>query len=310
MLIIINPKAGGGKALQKWQKIESEVRTRLGSFNIYQLDKLSDLSAVILQWIAGGERDFVAAGGDGTVNLLVNALMEAPEDVAKKTRLGAIGLGSSNDFHKPFCNDSMIKNIPCRIDFGSVRPHDAGIIAYSMDNDIQSTKYWLINSSIGITAEANRLFNTPGSILRFLKKHAPSCAIVYAALKILVSFRAREVQISIDDDNIGNVYVDNLAVVKNPHFSGNFRYDSPHEIDSGYFNVHLVENKSLSGKILTLWKLSRPPSKNNHLTQCRHSSKLTIASTKPMALEFDGEVVTANAATFTLKHMAIQVCTN
>lgn len=308
MLIIKNPKAGGGRALQKWQKIKSEVRARLGSFDIYELDKFSDLSAVILQRIASGEREFVAAGGDGTVNLLVNVLMEAPVDAAKKIKLGAIGLGSSNDFHKPFCNDSMINNIPCRINFGSAGLHDAGVIAYSMDNDIQSTKYWLINSSIGITAEANYIFNTPGSILRFLKKHASSCAIVYAALKTLVSFRAREVQISIEDDNIGNVFVDNLAVVRNPHFSGNFRYASPQEIDSGYFNVHLVENKSLPGKIWTLWKLSRPPSKNNRLTQCRRSSKLTIASTKPIALEFDGEVATANAATFTLKRRAIQVC--
>ena len=39
MVIIINPYAGGGKAIQKWKKIESKIFQSLGSVEIIFLNE-------------------------------------------------------------------------------------------------------------------------------------------------------------------------------------------------------------------------------------------------------------------------------
>ena len=47
--------------------------------------------------------------------------------------LGAIGLGSSNDFHKPFKQNN--KNVPIRLNFTEAIPHDLGEVVYANNKD-------------------------------------------------------------------------------------------------------------------------------------------------------------------------------
>ena len=73
-----------------------------------------------------GIRTFIAAGGDGTVNALVDALVRLRGTIAlDDLTLGAIGLGSSNDAHKPV--EREIGGIPVRIDAQRALPRDVGI---------------------------------------------------------------------------------------------------------------------------------------------------------------------------------------
>lgn len=54
----------------------------------------------------------IAVGGDGTVNLLAQALLESVE--WREISLGALGTGSSNDFHKP--RRKRFHGLPARLD--------------------------------------------------------------------------------------------------------------------------------------------------------------------------------------------------
>src|SRR3972149_1440211 len=101
MVLVINPYAGGGKALEKWQRIESELCSRLGAMTPLVLDPNISVKEYVGRMLREGKTEFIMAGGDGTVNLLLESLMEqAPSDLLPRVKVGAIGLGSSNDFHK------------------------------------------------------------------------------------------------------------------------------------------------------------------------------------------------------------------
>ncbi len=102
MIVILNPKAGGGTALARWRRIEPRVRERIGEYTFTVAESEAMVEETVAEALERGEREFVAAGGDGMVNLVMSAILAAaPPGVLATVRLGAVGLGSSNDFHKP-----------------------------------------------------------------------------------------------------------------------------------------------------------------------------------------------------------------
>ncbi|RLC55278.1 MAG: hypothetical protein DRI30_07870, partial [Chloroflexi bacterium] len=101
MFVLVNPEAGGGKALERWRSIEADVQQRIGPFRCTVAAGPPLLDRCVARELARGETDFVAAGAAGTATAGVSALVEHAEaEALPRIRFGAIGLGSSNDFHK------------------------------------------------------------------------------------------------------------------------------------------------------------------------------------------------------------------
>ena len=78
-LVLINPYAGKGRSAERRTR---EVLTGLGvDADIVLCDGTDELHRVVTDAIAAGRTRFVAVGGDGTVNAVVNELMgNLPED--------------------------------------------------------------------------------------------------------------------------------------------------------------------------------------------------------------------------------------
>jgi diacylglycerol kinase (ATP) len=310
MVLFINPYAGGGKALRKWRQIESQLSDRLGGVTPLILGRDTSVKEYVGRILRQGKTEFIAAGGDGTVNLLLESLMEqASPSLLPRLKVGAIGLGSSNDFHKPFQAESFVSGIPTKVNFGSTIYRDVGLLTYENEGGDLCNRHWLLNSSIGITAEANLFFNTPNSVLRFLKRQSTESAIMYAALHTIATYHNRLMTIMIGDNEPFETRVTNLGIVKNPHFSGNFCYDSDYEPDSGHFYVHLCENMSLRRTLATLWRLSQKKFSGFPSTRSWRTNRIVVRSEQPLAVEFDGEVIKTRFASFSLKHKLLQVCT-
>ncbi len=310
MVIVLNPRAGGGRAWQKWNRIQALVRRHLGKCMLITLNGTSDLHNCLDRLLQEGQTQFVAAGGDGTVNLLINGLLQAADaDLLRKLKIGALGLGSSNDFHKSFERCARISDLPCKIDFQSAALRDVGVLKYEDSTGGLQNRYWLLNASLGITAQANYYFNNPSRELRFLKRKSAGCAILWAALRTIMSYRNLEAKISIDGQAPIFVPVTNLGIVKNPHFSGSLCYDSPWEPDSGNFHVHLCEEMSVWRTLLTFANLARRKFTGLPHTRSWRSATVAIHAQQPFAVEYDGEVIMTRSAAFSLMPQALQVCT-
>lgn len=308
MIILINPSACGGRAVEKWKSIESAVRERLGPAELLILNDGIDAKQCVGAALNDGHTEFVAAGGDGTVNLLLESIMvQVTPALLPGVKLGAIGLGSSNDFHKPLRVDRRMKGVPCKLDFGAAAAHDVGVLTFEDQGSVR-TRHWLVNASVGITAEANYFFNEPAAILSTLKGLTTSGAIAYAALHALAAHRNRRMAMAIDDGPPILTSVTNIGIVKNPHFSSAFSYGSLHEPASGRFYVHLCENMSRPRVLFTLWRSSRRGFSGLPHTRSWRSRRLTVQAGRRFAVEFDGEVVRTTRASFSIRQGAIQLC--
>ena len=310
MIVILNPAAGGGSALAKWRRIESCVRQRVGPFRLVVAEGPADVKAAVAAALRNGENEFIAAGGDGMVNLVLTAILEgAPSGTLARVKLGAVGLGSSNDFHKPLSRERMIDGIPLRLDFVATVAHDVGLLTYRDEADNLQSRRWIINASVGTTAEANHFFNQPNRTLRALKRLLPAWGMAYAALRTILTYRSRRMTLTLDEAETVRARVKNLGVVKNPHFTGSLCYGSPYEPGSGHFYVHLLRNVSFPRLALTLFGLLRGRFHGNGGAQSWRATKLRVEADAPFAVEGDGEVVVTSRAYFSVVPGLIRVCT-
>jgi diacylglycerol kinase family enzyme len=255
------------------------------------------------------ERLFVAAGGDGTINALLNAIMNRIDRTAmERLTLGAIGLGSSNDFHKPHETATFVGGFPAAIDAERALPRDAGRLSY-VGGGCPQQKYFLVNASIGVTANANHLFGNPDPLLRGLKYLSTPMAIAYAALKTIAVARNLHVTLRAGTEHTYNLDLTNLAVLKSPYVSGNLKY--PLEVDAGNGFFEVVVHHSLSRTELLTLLLDLARNRRNGAKPEANSfqtSSLSISAEEEFAVEFDGETILTREVNCCVMHRALKVC--
>lgn len=307
MLVLMNPYAAGGTAGKKWELVINEISTRLHGWSMYTLNGHSATAETIARALSIGETKFVAAGGDGTVNSVLNHLVRfATKSQMRHIRLGAIGLGSSNDFHKPFSSQT-VNNIPYKLDFPHARARDIGCVTF-LDEGIWKSRHFLVNASCGLTAEANRFFNGTDTILGIMKRFHTPTAILYAALRTILQFRNFKATIASREGLDWRGNLTNLGVLKNPHFSGDLRYDIPVEIDNGQLAVALCENMGRIDLVRLLHSLSQGKFTGLPRTKSFFARSLSVEADGTFSVEADGETIQTTSARFTILPCRIKVC--
>ncbi len=306
MHIFLNPTCHFGKGLEKWEKISLEMQ-QSSSFTIDELQSPESLEDLLQERIMTGEKVFITAGGDGTVNLLANALMKR-EGHNRQFALGAIGLGGSNDFHKPFRAHSQIKGIPVRLNWQKAVPSD--IIRVRFKNSIGNilTRHSIINCSIGITAQANAFCNSRTRSVESLRRISVEASVIYCALKTLLKYANIPCTLEIQNGEKSEFPVTNLGIIKNPHFAGGLCYGTDIKPDDGRLGVHLVFGMGKFEVIKTMVSLYKHRFPQHAKTKTWFTPELVVECGDPFDLEIDGEVVSTDWVKFDLLNKALRIC--
>jgi len=267
------------------------------------------LDKFIMNSVNNGKTDFIIAGGDGSINYFINRCIDLLEpEILRQIKLGAVGIGSSNDFHKPFTQQNILKSIPYKLNFNKTINRDVGCIEYEYEGKILR-KYFLINASIGITAEGNHFFNNPDFILRCLKKFNTQTAITYAVLKNILIYKNFKIKMEVNNELL-SANVSNLGIIKSPFFTGKLRYQSDPSPDNGLLDVHLYHSLSKIKLLELFYKLSKGKSDNSLNKKFWRTDRIKASSENDFAVEFDGEVITTKYAEFSVIPELIKVCVN
>jgi diacylglycerol kinase (ATP) len=308
MFILLNRNSNNGRAANRWDRIKEKLEGKYALNASTVVTDPSELNHKLEDEFVSGERLFVAAGGDGTVNLLVNALMDLEENQRRQIVFGAIGIGSSYDFHKPHRNENLFKNgIYYRLDSQNTISHNLGEVTFKDPFGNFRRRYFIINSSIGIVACANQLFNSGDKITNWLKKRWVNTAIWYAALRTLLIEPDISAEIIINDEK-HSFSITNLGILINTHFSGNLKYDLPLSVQAEYLGVALCENMRPWERLAAIISLTKGRFKGRPKTRFWQAETIDIYPEKLTALELDGETYLARNIKIKLIHNALRVC--
>ena len=95
--VIVNPAAGQGACGKAWPEIEAGLRSALGDIDVTITARAGDETVLARQGIADGAEHFIAVGGDGTMNGVLNGIMGDGAPDSDRVRLSVIPAGTANE---------------------------------------------------------------------------------------------------------------------------------------------------------------------------------------------------------------------
>lgn len=186
---IVNPMSGGGRTKKRWPALQRAI-VRGGFepeavFTEYRGLGYGLASAAL----AEGRRTLIAVGGDGTLNEVVSAVLDA--GLAGQVRVGTIAMGTGKDVGKCLHIADPVKAIRAITD-GHERPLDVGRVASHDEFGAPITRYFLLEMSAGWIPEVSK--STP----RFLKLLGDTAPYIITTFAKMLGPMNRDFDVSID----------------------------------------------------------------------------------------------------------------
>jgi len=198
---------------------------------------LDDARMIALRALAAGHDPIVAIGGDGTINRVLNALMEHAGRLpagSAAPRLGVLYAGTSPDFCRFHGLPTDPENAVARLRQGESRAID---VCRSEHCDAQGAiraAFFASSSNIGlgagIASRANRLRPRLGD----------AAGTALASVLTIAGRRPQRVRLLLDGRPREIPALLNLTVGKNPYLAGGLKLDLPASPDDGRLFVFAV----------------------------------------------------------------------
>ncbi len=289
--VIFNPAAKGEKA-QRFRRHLDEFGSHCA---LKGTEAAGDARRLAAQAVEQGFERIVAAGGDGTVNEVLNGLGDAP-DGFERACLGVLPLGTVNVFARELALPTRLELAWQTVLQGREMRIDLPSVCFG---DVPKTqrRYFAQLGGAGLDARAVELVHWP------LKKRIGSLAYVLAGLKAL---RSPPAKISVKSDGVSST--GELVLVGNGRFyGGRFRIFPDADLRDGLLDICVFPRANwmtlarCGPRLLLRGSLPGP-------SVCLFTAKrLTLSAAAPTPLEVDGELAGQLPATFALEPARFRV---
>ncbi|HSF41475.1 MAG TPA: diacylglycerol kinase family protein [Thermoanaerobaculia bacterium] len=285
--IIVNPNAGSGETID-------ELRERLEGLpgtSVALTEKEGDAERIAREAVRSGADLVVAAGGDGTLNEVVNGLAE---DFGR-ARLGLIPLGTGNDFARTI-------NVPADLDAslailkeGRTRATDVGRATFG-----GKCRYF-INMAVGgfspiVSEKADEAKERWGPL-----------AYLRGAIGALPELSGFKTTLLFDDGERMEVEAYNI-VLSNGRFVAAGIPVAPRSIlDDGLLDVLIAPVTTVPQLAILVPQILLGRHLESDLLVFRQTARIEIVSDPPMMWNVDGEIIGDQPARFEVLPRVLQV---
>jgi YegS/Rv2252/BmrU family lipid kinase len=299
-LIIVNPNAGHGMGKKDWSKIEVLLQKYQIPYQHRFTEAKHHAIHIVCEAIQRGFRKFVAVGGDGTMNEIVNGCFTQKYCEPGDLILAMIMVGTGNDWGKmfgiPASYDEAIKIILAN----NYRLQDTGVVYY-FHGTKREKRYFINIAGLGFDAVVVRKTNRQKEMGRSGK-----FLYFWNLLQSLLFYRHTKVEIEIDGKKISDeVFTISLGIGK---YSGGGMMQTPNAIvDDGLFDITVVK-RMRKGEIVRNLKMLYDGSILDHPKIEGYTGKDILIDSDPLIhLEADGESLGHSPIEFNIIPKSINV---
>lgn len=221
--VIINPRAGSGKAERRIADIERALRRYRLSHELVRTLGPNDATRLVTEAIEDGIDVVAIVGGDGTLNEASRAFVDdAGRPLERELPdLALIPAGTGGDLRKTFDLSESIDEAVRRIAQPTRRPLDLGVLRLQNHDGTSSVHTFLNIASFGISGITDRLVNEAP------KWMGGKIAFFLGALRASLSYRNAPVRVKVDGKTLveGRIFV--VALANGRYFGGGMKI-APH----------------------------------------------------------------------------------
>lgn len=209
----------------------------------------------------------VAAGGDGTINEVIQGL------AGSQTALGVLPTGTVNVWAREVGIPLDIHDACAVLINGQTRSIDLGCV---------NGQYFLLMVGIGFDAEMTQ------KVERKLLKRLGPLGYALAALWFGPGYRGFPVIMRRDDYAIKTralqVFVGNTQL-----YAGAFKFTWQARCDDGQLDLCIVRKRNLAGRIMVMWDFFRRRDNRRRWVRYNTFTSITIETPHPIAFQIDGD---------------------
>jgi diacylglycerol kinase (ATP) len=300
-VVIVNPQSRSGETGERVAELRQLLLRHVGVFDFALTRGPGDATELTKRALDGGAERILVAGGDGTVNEVVNGLLATERE--RRPELGLLPLGTGRDFARTLKLGDDLPRILGSMGSGARRRVDAGRVTCRDANGREVSRCFLNIASIGLAAVSV-------SWLEQRSKQGKRGKLSYVASGLvgLAKYAAPRVLVRADGVVLHDGRLSIAAVANGQYFGGGMRVAPDARIDDCAFDVVIVPKLPLLRSLREFPRLMRGAHVNDPAVRVARARVVEAESHSEVWVEADGELVGQLPARVELLEGAITLC--
>jgi YegS/Rv2252/BmrU family lipid kinase len=291
-LVILNPIAGKGKAAERRPEIEALLAGRTIDYEIRLTTGVWHAAELAREAAREGFEVVVAAGGDGTVNEVINGLMLAHARGDSIPTMGVLSVGRGNDFSYGADVPADLADCVDLIAAGTMRPMDVGLIA---GGDYPEGRYF--GNGIGVG------FDTiVGLEAAKMKRVHGFMAYVFGAARTFVMYPAAPAVRLVHDAGDIVQKSHQISIMNGKRMGGTF-FMAPHSSNhDGLLDLCMAEELSRGEMVGLMLRYIKGTQAEHPKIKTARSSRFEISAPEGgLVVHADGETICTNGTSLAVE---------
>lgn len=293
-VLLVNPAAGGGRAHAALPAIRQLARQHSWNVDVCVTENPQDLADRARCAAQAGQKRIFVLGGDGSFQLVINAVADFPDIV-----LGILPAGGGNDLAAALGLPQDPVRAAAQLLKGEASPLDAAKVRFTDGSE----RLFVGGGGVGLDAEASRYANGPFRNLRGRIRY------MLAAIRALLGFHAFRVRVTTCSSALEDIHSHALvaAVLNTPSYGAGLYLAPNAQTDDGKLDVVVLDRLSLMEILVLLPALASRGVLRTNRVRGSSSTNVRIETESPRWFQADGELLGMTPVEISVVPAAIRV---
>lgn len=298
---IVNPAAGGHSIRREWPLISQRLSDQGLLFDYVYTEGVGHAIELARAAVNSDYQYLIAVGGDGTINEVVNGMLDSTG--AHDTILGIVSAGTT-------CSFARSLGIPpdpissCDLLTSQNRlTIDVGIVEYQSEGK-QLRRFFVNEADVGFGATVVAASKNPAGYFGRKINHLP---FILGGVGSLFSYRNKRLALRVDGEAEDSCLCAMLVMANGTYFGGGMCIAPDAKPDDGLLDMVIFGNMRKS-ELVKAWSMSY---KGRHISHPKVSSRrvrnVAIQCDEKILVEADGELLGEGPVSFSVLPSALSI---
>jgi len=282
--MIINPTSAGGRTAMLQSDILKLVEQQIGTtYSVCITEQPMHAVTSAAEALEQGCTKFLVVGGNGTINEVINGLMQNGMETSRTNTLGIISSGSGEGLARSLGLPRELEEQIRVALWGKPRNIDVAKVSYTDSKGVRKSRLFINESQIGIGAEVVR------STTQHRKRVGGLIAYGLRTLSLVFRYQSPCMKIVVDGTFETTRKVMGIAIGNGAITAGGMRLTPKADLNDGLLNVLIINEQKLPQRVRSFLSIYSGHHGEAPAFDYVNGTSIAVRSDAPVGLSADGE---------------------